>query len=152
MIYSDVSPYQILSTSTMDYLTLQKMNRFAKFWDLYANSGEFKNFMAWMDADASSSSFFAKFFAFSEYLSLKFSETHSLALATLAEQAWHYMNLKSAGTANDTIAGDYCFGTKRRDLPVVLKNAGFKPEADVLESAKTKLPRVLNQRQLNHLS
>jgi hypothetical protein len=62
------------------------------------------------------------------------------------------MNLKSAGTANDTIASDYCFGTKRRDLPVFLKNAGFKPEADVLESAKTKLPRVLNQRQLNHLS
>jgi hypothetical protein len=50
------------------------MNRFAKFWDLYANSGEFKNFMLWMKSEPVS--LFARFFSFSEFLSLKFNETH----------------------------------------------------------------------------
>ncbi|MBC7753713.1 MAG: DUF4080 domain-containing protein, partial [Moraxellaceae bacterium] len=48
MIFQSFAPFQIISTSTMDYGVLQKMNRFAKFWDLYANSGEFKNLMVFL--------------------------------------------------------------------------------------------------------
>ena len=148
MQYSEISPYAILSTSTMDYVTLQKMNRFAKFWDLYANSGEFKNFTAWLKtAKLAESSLFQRFFNFSEYLSQSYSETHSISLMNLAEKAWTYM--LSAGAAEDVAAAiiekDFCFGNKRRDLPVFLK-------------AKTKMPEnlpassSLNQRQLRHLN
>lgn len=48
MLYSNSSPYQILSTAQMNFFIIQKMVRFAKFWDLYANSGEFKNFITWI--------------------------------------------------------------------------------------------------------
>jgi radical SAM superfamily enzyme YgiQ (UPF0313 family) len=144
MVYSDVTPFQILSTSTMNYLTLQKMNRFAKFWDLYANSGEFKNFMTWLRS-SNQESFFNAFDSFNSFLSEKFTETHSLSLMSLAEQAWLYM--KSAGAsdeaAEEVIVSDYCNGSKKRDLPVFLKN---------LDATKKKLPRSLNQRQLNHLN
>ena len=150
MLYSEAPPFQIISTSCMDYLTLQKMNRFAKFWDLYANSGEFKHFMAWLKASADGSSYFAAFFDFSEYLSLAFVDTHSLALVSLAEKAWSYMLAKevSKPEAARIIEQDYCFGTKRRDLPPFLKNSGM---------AKTKLEFVpnsnsLNQRQMKHLT
>lgn len=148
MLYSEAPPFQIISTSTMDYLTLQKMNRFAKFWDLYANSGEFKHFMSWMKLN-SATSFFAGFFEFSEYLSKAFNDTHSLALSSLAEQAWQFMLLKdvSPDAAAGLIEQDYCFGNKRRDLPSFLKN---------YHSPKIKLEFVsnsnsLNQRQLKHL-
>jgi radical SAM superfamily enzyme YgiQ (UPF0313 family) len=152
MVYSDVSPYQILSTSTMNYATLQKMNRFAKFWDLYANSGEFKNFMTWLRSAATGSSFFAKFFSFNEFLSARFSETHSLSLMTLAEQAWLYLKAEGALNANEIIVNDYCNGTKKRDLPGFLKSAGVLSDRLKAQGPKTKLPRNLNQRQLNHLS
>ncbi len=144
MIYSDYSPYQILSNSTMDYGTLQKMNRFAKFWDLYANSGQFKNFMAWFTERSSGGSFFWSFFAFTEFLSARFTETHSLSLMSLSEQAWLY--LKHCGVsveeAATIIEKDFCHGFKRRDLPIFLKSSRATPAASAAR----------NQRQLQHLS
>ncbi len=144
MIYSDYSPYQILSTSTMDYNTLQKMNRFAKFWDLYANSGQFKNLMAWFLENPKNSSFFWSFFAFTEFLSERFTETHSLSLMSLSEQAWLY--LKHCGVSESAAAAliekDYCHGYKRRDLPVFLKTSTTQQTSTTSR----------NQRQLQHAS
>lgn len=147
MLYSESSPYQILSTANMDYVTLQKMNRFAKFWDLYANSGDFKNFMKWLrGVPVAGSGLFERFFAFSEYLSAVYSETHSIALVKLAEKAWNFMQEHgiSAEEASTIIEKDYCFGPKRRDFPVFLKPI----------NAKTPLVRAsssLNNRQMRHL-
>jgi radical SAM superfamily enzyme YgiQ (UPF0313 family) len=147
MVYSDYPPYQILSTDTMDYLTLQKMNRFAKFWDLYANSGNFKNFMQWFRAQNETNSFFWSFFAFSEFLSESFTETHSLSLLSLTEQAWLFLKSKNvdAGECQSIIEKDYCFGVKRRDLPVFLKTL------TVVDNVKESRGGIKNQRQLQHL-
>lgn len=146
MTYSDAPPFQILSTSTMDYIILQKMNRFAKFWDLYANSGEFKNFILWLKSLETEKSLFKKFFKFSEYLSLSYGETHSISLLNLSEQAWSYMQFCGATfeEASHTIEQDYCFGTKRRDLPPFLKT-----KSPLL--AKSSKTQTLNSRQLKHL-
>ena len=150
MIYSEAPPYQILSTNTMSYVELQKMNRFAKFWDLYANSGEFKNFMNWFKVAELSdcdSSYFKKFFKFSEYLSISFSDTHSLSLMSLAEQAYNFMLAEnvSENEAAEVITQDYSFGTKRRDLPTFLKSKTEKPSRKIEKAS-------LNQRQLKHLN
>ncbi len=144
MKYSEAPPFQIISTTTMDYVTLQKMNRFAKFWDLYANSGEFKNFMIWLRA-SSGSSFFNKFFNFSEYLSNSFNDTHSLSLVSLAEKAWLYMlqNGVSEEEAAAMIEKDYSYGSKRRDTPNFIKKQNPKIAASSTS---------LNQRQLRHLT
>ncbi len=42
MLYSTEPPFQIISTRLMDAATILRMTRFAKFWDLIANSGNFK--------------------------------------------------------------------------------------------------------------
>lgn len=146
MIYSDYPPYQILSTDTMDYSTLQKMNRFAKFWDLYANSGNFKNFMLWFREQNQTSSFFWSFFSFSEFLSISFNETHSLSLLSLSEQAWLFLKSKEVPEtlAYEIIEKDYCYGVKRRDLPFFLKSHDY---ADKTKTART----LKNQRQLQHI-
>jgi radical SAM superfamily enzyme YgiQ (UPF0313 family) len=151
MVYSEAPPFQILSTSSMDYVTLQKMNRFAKFWDLYANSGEFKNFVTWIKENDSNKSFFYKFFDFSEYLSASFSDTHSLSLITLAERAWSYMITQGASeeAATELIEKDYCYGAKRRDTPPFLKKHR-QQNTDLVASSKTK--NSLNSRQLKHLN
>ncbi len=147
MIYSNFPPFQILSTSTMDYITLQKMNRFAKFWDLYANSGQFKNFMTWFKIHSQDQSFFWSFYSFSEFLSERFTETHSLSLMSLAEQAWHYLKSKNEPEelASAIIEKDFCHGVKRRDSPPFLKSKSLQNKNSTAESA------TRNQRQLNHI-
>ncbi len=143
MIYQSFSPFQILANSTMDYATLQRMNRFAKFWDLYANSGEFKNFMSWIKKQPES--FFWNFMKFVDFLSIRYSESHSIALMSLAESAWLY--LQTVGVASDEaselIIQDYCHGYKKRDIPVFLKT---KPTLRHSSTTKTSL----NERQKAH--
>lgn len=172
MMYSEAPPFQIISTSTMDYPTLQKMNRFAKFWDLYANSGDFKNFAFWLKNLNTEPSLFTKFFSFCEYLSGTYNETHSISLISLAEQAWKYMQIMGADLteATDIIEKDYCFGSKRRDRPHFIKNRKPQPNLAEPESHSNSGPnsdsksdsksdqetpprhqKSLNGRQLRHL-
>jgi len=39
--YNPAAPYNILSTRDIDFATMQRVNRFARFWDMIANSGRF---------------------------------------------------------------------------------------------------------------
>jgi hypothetical protein len=39
--YNPEAPYNILSTRDIDFATMQRVNRFARFWDMIGNSGRF---------------------------------------------------------------------------------------------------------------
>ncbi|HIQ07179.1 MAG TPA: DUF4080 domain-containing protein [Thiotrichaceae bacterium] len=39
--YNPLPPYNILSTQDIDFMTMQRVNRFARYWDMVANSGRF---------------------------------------------------------------------------------------------------------------
>lgn len=152
MVYSEAPPFQILKNSTMDFVTLQNMNRFAKFWDLYANSGEFKNFMQWIRFEHQpEASFFYKFFAFTEFLHSFFDEIHSISLMNLAEKAWRFMQKEGVNEdlASAIIEKDFCYGQKRRDLPPFLKKRELKSETDSAKAAKS---HSLNRRQIKHIN
>jgi radical SAM superfamily enzyme YgiQ (UPF0313 family) len=41
MIYSDTPPYDILQNNLLSFSDIQKMKRFARFWDIFYNSGSF---------------------------------------------------------------------------------------------------------------
>jgi hypothetical protein len=41
--YNPEPPYNILCTRDIDFETVQRVNRFARYWDMIANSGRFKN-------------------------------------------------------------------------------------------------------------
>jgi len=43
MVYSENQPYNILSTRDIDFKTMQRVTRFARFWDMIGNSGRFPN-------------------------------------------------------------------------------------------------------------
>ncbi|MDH5393087.1 MAG: B12-binding domain-containing radical SAM protein [Gammaproteobacteria bacterium] len=43
MKYNPIAPYNILSNKDISFANMQRMNRFARYWDLIANSGRFKN-------------------------------------------------------------------------------------------------------------
>ncbi|MCD8477282.1 MAG: DUF4080 domain-containing protein [Sulfurospirillum sp.] len=42
MVYSDKPPYDILQNDLISFTQMQKMKRFARFWDMVYNSGNFK--------------------------------------------------------------------------------------------------------------
>lgn len=147
MVYQVTPPFQVLKTSTMDFSTLQKMNRFAKFWDLYANSGDFKNFTQFIKNK--SGSFFWNFMEFVDFLSLKFTETHSISMISLAEQAWIYMTeVIGSVEATETIMKDYCFGNTRRDIPPFLKKqmGALAPIQNAMSATTAKASRQLKHR------
>jgi hypothetical protein len=148
MLYSERPPYQILSTSTMSYLELQQIGRFAKFWDLYANSGHFKNFVGWIRNLPGS--FFWNFFEFCEFLNLSFTETHSLSPTTLAEQAFLFLQKKGLGPSEsmELLAQD--FTQTGRQLPPFLRPPKTVLPKKSIRPAQQK-KSVRNSRQLKHI-
>ena len=43
MRYNPSPPYNILSNDLIDFTTMQRLNRFARYWDLIRNSGRFRD-------------------------------------------------------------------------------------------------------------
>lgn len=122
MVYSEHQPFEILSTSTMSYQTIQNMQKFAKFWDLYSNSGNFKNFVLVLKNQGES--FFDRFFHFSQMTAGQVAHLHSLSQEKLVQLGHQYLVMElgmSPELSARTLMMDYCFGAKRRDLPVFLR-------------------------------
>jgi len=72
-------PFAIVSSDTVDYLTVQSINRFARYWDLIGNSGRFKNSLPHLlDGQP-----FENFKLFSERLYLRTGQTHKISLLRL---------------------------------------------------------------------
>jgi radical SAM superfamily enzyme YgiQ (UPF0313 family) len=126
MVYQEHPPFQILRTRDISYREMQQMNRFAKFWDLIANSGNFTNTTLWLKEQSrfrEDASFFNEFFAMTEFLSTRFGETHSLALQSILEALWSYLTeVKQVdrAQARDLLLSDY-MKDKPRNIPNFLK-------------------------------
>ncbi len=81
MRYNPAPPYNILSTDVLSFNDLQRLNRFARFWDLVANSGRFGSSAPLLLGDAP----FARFMAFSDWLFAATGKTHEFALEKLMD-------------------------------------------------------------------
>jgi radical SAM superfamily enzyme YgiQ (UPF0313 family) len=121
MAYSGSPPFQILSSTTMTYLELQKISRISKFWDSIANSGDFPGFTSWIAKR--SESIFWEFYFLSDFLFARHKSSHSIALLSLVESLYQFLLSKDVPpeTAKNLLINDYCFGLKRRDVPQLLK-------------------------------
>ena len=56
MVYNPAPPYEVLQTNQMDFSTLSRLRRFARFWDLFGNSGNFTESLALLWASPSDDS------------------------------------------------------------------------------------------------
>lgn len=88
MIYSPLPPYEILSNKLIDFPTMQRLRRFSRYWDLYANSGNFSSVLHELWSEASP---FYRFLEFSDWLFQKTRRTHSLSRHTLESCLSEYM-------------------------------------------------------------
>lgn len=84
MVYSPEPPYEVLQTKLIDFFTMQRLRRFARYWDLVVNSGNFP-------AVAPAFSTFAEFLRFSDWLYARTGQTHEIARTRLAELLGEYL-------------------------------------------------------------
>ena len=81
MVFDAHPPYTILATRDIDFATMQRLVRFARYWDLVANSGRFAHTLKLILADDP----FAHFMAFSDWLYANTDATHRIAMERLAK-------------------------------------------------------------------
>jgi len=79
MRYQSSPPYRILSNKDNDFDQVQRMVRFARYWDLIANSGRFPNTLPLLLADDP----FDRFMQSSNWLFTRTGQTHKIALPKL---------------------------------------------------------------------
>ncbi len=79
--FSPLPPYSILSTNTVDFITMQRINRFARYWDLIANSGRFSNSLSFILAEQP----FSNFLKLTDWLFKTTGQTHKINLKKLYE-------------------------------------------------------------------
>ena len=119
MIYNPHPPYEILQNKLIDFATMQRLRRFARYWDLVGNSGNFvettpliwstsspawqspplpteegRRSGAWLAAATAgtpSSSPFHAFLHFSDWLHARTGRTDGIALMRLMELLFEFL-------------------------------------------------------------
>ena len=119
MVYSPHPPYEVLSTSVIDFTSMQRMRRFARYWDLVGNSG---NFIATRDLIWHDGSPFNHFMQFCDWLYEREQKLHGISLTRLSERVFEF--LLEHGQPEDVVAtsiwSDYV-GDGRYDKPHFLR-------------------------------
>ena len=87
MRYSPIAPYEILSNNIIDFKEMQKLKRFARYWDMIANSGRFKHTKDFLLG----SNPFENFLMLSNWLYLETQQTHKLALPRLFKLLFNFL-------------------------------------------------------------
>jgi radical SAM superfamily enzyme YgiQ (UPF0313 family) len=121
MIYHPQPPYEILSTKLIDFATMQRLRRFARFWDLVGNSGNFVETtpLLWQHGGSP----FRAFLRFSDWLYARVGRTDSIALARLAELLFAHLTAElglDPGPVAAALWRDYQRGG-RLDVPGFLQ-------------------------------
>jgi radical SAM superfamily enzyme YgiQ (UPF0313 family) len=133
--YNPEPPYNILRTRDIDFATMQRVNRFARYWDMIANSGRFKNTLPLILGDAP----FENFIQLSDSLYQSAGSTWKISLQRLIFMI--YENLKVRQGLDESLL----FELMQKDY----ERTGEKAAFETLISRKSKVARigVANKRQ-----
>lgn len=116
-------PYNVLATDRIDFATMQRVARCARYWDLVANSGRFaRTLPLLLGSDRPGASPFARFLALSDWLYQTTGKTHAIANERLYGLVHDFLvaNLDvPAAAAADALAEDYLASGARGRLGFV---------------------------------
>jgi len=88
MVYDPQPPYTILQTGAIDFATMQRIQRFARYWEMLANSGRFALSLKLLLAPGSA---FHQFLDFSDWLWKTTGKTHEFALEKLVDLLFEHL-------------------------------------------------------------
>ena len=121
MVYSPHPPYEVLQTKHVDFATMQRLRRFSRFWDLIANSGNFRGTtpLLWRGGRSP----FWSFLELSDWLFTRLGRQHAIALDRLARAILDFLVERDRCDPIETaraLADDY-LRAGRHDLPEFLR-------------------------------
>jgi radical SAM superfamily enzyme YgiQ (UPF0313 family) len=121
MVYDENPPYEILKNEHLGFEDLQRIKRFARYWDLVGNSGNFIGTVPLIWSTTQDP--FDAFMAFSDWLYGTTGNRHGIALTKLVAYVFQYlteqMRLDPQPVA-ETLWTDYQ-RTGRSDQPICLR-------------------------------
>lgn len=145
IVYSDLPPYDILKNNLISFEAMQKMKRFARFWDMIYNRGNFNLTvrLLWQNGKV-----FEGFYEFSEWIYSQTLSTYQISLERLAELIFRYLTevKKKEKVEIANILAEDILKIPGRNLPGFLSDVATEiPEVRRGEIAKA------NKRQIKHL-
>jgi hypothetical protein len=152
MVYSPLPPYEILRTRLIDFATMQRLRRFARYWDLVGNSGNFTVTRPRFWAGGASP--FAGFMAFCDWFFAREGRHHGIALARLTERVGEFLITVLHQPPAEVAAAlaDDIRRTGRAELPPALRALLPAPAASGASVSAAATPRATanTKRQARH--
>ncbi len=148
MVYSPSPPYEVLQTGAIDFVEMQRMRRFSRYWDLLANSGNFPRTVSTVWQGGSP---FASFLALADWLHASEGRSHAIALPRLAELLFTYLTQVQQRDPRDVAPAlwDDVRAGGRRDGPDFLRP--FVPDESLRDQRRRTASPSLPVRQSRHL-
>jgi len=110
--YNPLPPYNLLCSALLDFATMRRLERFARYWDLIGNSGRFRHTRPLLLGNDP----FGRFMTLSDWLFATTGQTHQFALERLFDLL--YRGLAEALAAEEAAV--------RKALTVDYQNSGGK--------------------------
>jgi hypothetical protein len=108
MVYDANPPYTVQQTGVLDAATVQRFTRFARYWDLVANSGRFKQTLSLLMGEGASP--FYAFLGFADWLWHTTGQTSGLTPEALVDALFAYLGATGSfavDTVRATLLADY---------------------------------------------
>jgi radical SAM superfamily enzyme YgiQ (UPF0313 family) len=106
MRYNPDPPYNVLQTDRISFHDMQRISRFARYWEMIGNSGRFRAGLTLLLG----ASPYARFMHFSDWLYATTSKTHEIALERLFEHVYLFLTRElgvGPETASAALLADY---------------------------------------------
>lgn len=140
MVYSPEPPYEILCNKLIDFASMQRLRRFARYWDLVGNSGNFRSSVSLLWEGQSP---FHGFLAFSDWVYQRINRTDSISLNHLAELVFTFLTeviAMESPLVAETVISDF-LRAGRKELPERLRPYVVNRGRGEEELPVTKLPK-----------
>ncbi len=121
LLFSPLPPYELLRSADLSADDLARMRRFARYWDVFGNSGRFTATLPWILGEGSA---FGAFLSFSDWLHTQVGQTHALSLQRCVHALFTYLvDVKGQPPREvaEALAQDYRRVSRKSQLPAVLR-------------------------------
>jgi hypothetical protein len=143
MRYNPDPPYNVLSTDRVSFPDMQRMVRFARYWDMVGNSGRFSRTLLLLFGGPADCSSFERFLQFADWLYRNTGRTHEIGLERLCDALYAYLTTErgvAAADAAEALTRDYeSSGAKGR---LGFMTAGVRPDSARASTARARLRQV----------
>ena len=125
MRYNPDPPYNVLATDRIAFADMQRVARFARYWEMVGNSGRFRGALPLLLGEPGTSSPFARFMRFADWLYARTGKTHEIALERLVGFVQEFLTAELAvdpEQAAATLQRDYEASGAKGRLAFVAKS------------------------------